>query len=344
MRKDNEYDRFPIAKRGYDPHAVEAFLDVAAADNDRMLNEAAARIAALESELEEAKRQEEAVHLTILAATKAKDDMLEAARHQAGELSANGRKEGDRIVTEARMQAFQLVTGARKEAETIVGEARAEAAAVARVDGAAEIPIDGPSERENALQQRIDEMQQIVAAMERELSSRPPASEAVAADAERPQDAPSVSHEVEEANTEVVEETTTPEPRADVIPSAPAPGDQEDHIAIVVTDARPAEPATEQEPLDTEIAVDDVAVTVEADIASESTEAATSQTGSITDERSPEAVRRSFYSRRSAKLPRIGAEGGRDTMAAMAGLRTNFVAADAAEDADPEESPAFEAV
>ena len=344
MRTDNEYDRFPIAKRGYDPHAVEAFLDVAAADNDRMLNEAAVRIAALESELEEAKRQEEAVHLTILAATKAKDDMLEAARHQAGELSADGRKEGDRIVTEARMQAFQLVTGARKEAETIVGEARAEAAAVARVDGAVEIPIDGPSEREDALQQRIDEMQKVVAAMELELSNRPAAPDPATARDEQPQDAPTVSHEVTEADTEVIEKATTPEPRAEVIPSAPAPEDHEDHIAIVVTDAPPAEPAIAQKPLDTEIAVDDVAVTVEADLASESTDAATSKTGSITDERSPDAVRRSFYSRRSAKLPRIGAEGGRDTMAAMAGLRTNFVAADAAADADPEESPAFEAV
>jgi DivIVA domain-containing protein len=344
MRTDNEYDRFPIAKRGYDPHAVEAFLDVAAADSDRMLNEAAARIAALESELEEARRQEEAVHLTILAATKAKDDMLEAARHQAGELSDNGRKEGDRIVTEARMQAFQLVTGARKEAETIVGDARAEAAAFARVDGAAEISIDGPTEREDALQRRIDEMQQTVAAMERELSNRPAASDPVAARDEQPQDAPTDSHEAAEADTEVIEEATTPEPRTDAIPSAPAPGDHEDHIAIVVTDAPPAEPAIAQEPLDTEIAVDDVAVTVEADLASESTEAPTSKTGSITDERSPDAVRRSFYSRRSAKLPRIGAEGGRDTMAAIAGLRTNFVAADAAADADPEESPAFEAV
>ena len=118
MRTKNEYDRFPFAKRGYDPQSVEAFIELAAADNDRMLNEAAARIAALESELEEAKRQEEAVHLTIQAATKTKDDIIAAARHQAGELVANGRKEGDRIVTEARMQAFQLVTGARKEAET----------------------------------------------------------------------------------------------------------------------------------------------------------------------------------------------------------------------------------
>ena len=47
MRTDQEYDRFPIAKRGYDPHAVEAFLELSSSDSDRILDEAAARIAGL---------------------------------------------------------------------------------------------------------------------------------------------------------------------------------------------------------------------------------------------------------------------------------------------------------
>jgi len=339
MRTDNQYDRFPISKRGYDPHAVEAFLDVAAADNDRMLNEAAARIAALESELEEAKRQEEAVHLTILAATAAKDDMLEAARHQASELAANGRKEGDRIVTDARMQAFQLVTGARKEAETIVVEARAEAAAVARVDDEPEASADGPTEREKALQERIDEMQQVVAAMEAELSKRPTAAETEAALAE--------ANTVDEAPAEVVsnvEEPSTPATADDAALPAPTAEDHDEDIEIVVTDTPPVEVSSEQVRNDTEIAVDDVAVTVEADAGSSGPDGSGEPDSSITDARTPEAVRRSFYSRRSARLPRIGAEGGRDTMAAIAGLRTNFVAADAAADSDPEDKPAFEAV
>ena len=173
MRRENDkYDRFPIAKRGYDPNAVEAYLDLAASDSDRMLNEAAARIAALELEIEEVKRQEEAVHLTILAATKTKEDMIEAAKHQAAELFGNGQKDGDRIVTDARMQAFQLVTGARKEAETIVGEARSEAAAMARTEGKESEVDSGPSDREVSLQQRVEEMQQVIAAMELELAGR----------------------------------------------------------------------------------------------------------------------------------------------------------------------------
>ena len=223
MRTDNQYDRFPISKRGYDPHAVEAFLDVAAADSDRMLNEAAARIAALESELEEAKRQEEAVHLTILAATAAKDDMLEAARHQAGELTANGRKEGDRIVTDARMQAFQLVTGARKEAETIVVEARAEAAAVARVDDESEVSADGPTEREKALQERIDEMQHVVAAMELELSNRPTAAEFEAALAEA-----NTADKAAAEDADNVEDSSAPADAPDAAPPTPAAEDHDE--------------------------------------------------------------------------------------------------------------------
>lgn len=329
MRKDNEYDRFPIAKRGYDPHAVEAFLDVAAADNDRMLNEAAARIAALESELEEAKRQEEAVHLTILAATKTKDDILEAAKHQAAELTTNGRKEGDRIVTDARMQAFQLVTGARKEAELVVSEARAEAAALARADDEDASSPDGPTEREAALQQRIDEMQQVVAAMEAELKSRPTVAEATAA-----------------VKPTVIDETPAQATTSEEEPSPPA-ADADDHdegINIVVTDTPPVEETSELALDGTEIAVDDVAVTVETSAVSIASEDSGTPDAGITDARTPEAVRRSFYSRRSARLPRIGAEGGRDTMAAMAGLRNNFVTADGAADVDPGDKPAFEAV
>jgi cell division septum initiation protein DivIVA len=339
MRKDNKYDRFPIAKRGYDPHAVEAFLDVAVADNDRMLNEAAARIAALESDLEEAKRQEEAVHLTILAATKTKDDILEAARHQASEIAANGRKEGDRIVTDARMQAFQLLTGAREEAGTIVREARVEAAAVSRVDEETAIPADqGPSERESELQQRIEEMQQVVAAMELELSRRPVPSESDGSGSIESA-APDVSENNSKETAKVKEAPPETEPTENVAPPAPTP----EHIEIVVRDAESAEQAGDRSNDNTEIALGDVAVSV--DSAEDLHESSSSnEDGSITDERTPEAVRRSFYSRRSAKLPRIGAEGGRDTMAAIAGLRTNFVAAETATNTESGEAPAFEAV
>ena len=102
-------------------------------------------------------------------------------------------------------------------------------------------------------------------------------------------------------------------------------------------------PSAERTEDNTEIAVDDVAITVEGPELPQPVEAAESD-GRITDERTPDGVRRSFYSRRSARLPRIGAEGGRDTMAAIAGLRTNIAASEGEANADPKDTPAFEVV
>ena len=337
----NENDRFPIAKRGYDRNAVEAYLDLAAADSDRMLNEAAARIAALELEVEEAKKQEEAVHLTILAATKTKEDMIEAAKHRAAELTTNGRKEGDRIVTDARMQAFQLVTGARKEAETIVGEARAEAAAITRVDDRVTDVESGPSERELALQQRVEEMQAAIAAMESELASRPASSDeshvapvdiVVEETNEVPVAAPEADTSAEGAPTEA-ETAETPPPAANV-------EDDDAHIEIVVSDEPIAEPTIE-------IADEETAISLSGDAeALVAVGGAPSPDGETDDavEGRADAVRRSFYSRRSAGLPHLGSEAGRGAMAAIAGLRTNFVTAEAGDDTDPDQTPAFETV
>ena len=340
MRRENDkYDRFPIAKRGYDPNAVEAYLDLAASDSDRMLNEAAARIAALELEIDEVKRQEEAVHLTILAATKTKEDMIEAAKHQAAELFGNGQKDGDRIVTDARMQAFQLVTGARKEAETIVGEARSEAAAIARTEGKESEVDSGPSDREVSLQQRVEEMQQVIAAMELELAGRP-----APVDQDRTEStiaaAEGAVHKIPVTDVETEIASSIAEPAVEMPTSDADPHDDDDHIEIVVSD-----PAMEQPTI--EIAADNTEITLSEDV--EAPEPANSQakpdvgTGDASDDRAA-AVRRSFYSRRSAGLPRLGSEAGRGAMAAVAGLRTNFVATDSGDDTDPEQAPAFEAV
>lgn len=330
MRTNDQFDRFPIAKRGYDPHAVEAFLEVSSSENDRMLDDAAAQIAALEVELEEVRKQEEAVHLTILAATKAKEDMLAAAQHQVDEQAAKARKEGDRIVTDARMQAFKLVTGAREEAETIVGEARTEAAAIARVDGdsAAAAAVTGSSDSETALQARIEAMQGVIEAMEHELATRPTTADPLPRQEEPPA-----------AVTEADDDTSS----SDVQERHPEPEALDEDIEVVVSDAPPmeathdADSTIEDEPV---ITIDPDEVEVDAPLV----DAQATVDASVPGERTPEAIRRSFYSRRSAKLPQIGAEAGRGAMAAVAGLRTNLMATEAKDDTDPEPSPAFEAV
>jgi hypothetical protein len=65
---------------------------------------------------------------------------------------------------------------------------------------------------------------------------------------------------------------------------------------------------------------------------------------SITDDRDADAVRRSFYSRRSAKLPRIGVEAGRGAIAAAAGLRTGAASNEENNGSDPDRSQEFETV
>jgi cell division septum initiation protein DivIVA len=339
MRTDIEYDRFPIAKRGYDPHAVEAFLELSVSENDRMLNEAAAQIAALELELEEARKQEEAVHLTILAATKAKEDMLTAAQHKANDIAERARKEGDRLVTDARMQAFKLVTGAREEAETIVGEARVEAAAIARVQGAQPDEPAGPSDAEVALQARIEAMQGVIQAMEIELATRPttadPRPSPVAGSTEPRARAsePSASEADGEASRE----------DGDAAPESPSPESPDDAIEVVVVDAPTSEDAHEPEPVDPDEPLIRIDPTTEDDDAPPIAASATDEEA-VAEDRTPEAIRRSFYSRRSAKLPQIGNDAGRGAMAAVAGLRTHLTEPEATDDTNPEPSPAFEAV
>jgi len=317
MHSTTAVDRFPTVRRGYDPDAVESHLSELAATTDATLDEAAARIAALESDLHEARRHEEAVHLTILAATKTKEDMLEAAKVQADEIRAQGRKDGDRIITEARMQAFRLVTEARTEAGDIVAEARAEAAAIARVE-AESTPAAAPnSEREELLQQRIEDMQTVIEAMEAELRNRysPPTS---------------IHHDDAAAASRPVPSATGNAPVGPETPSPLDPDAYEEHIEIVVTESTPPGSTVEPPPPaewfnDRSDEVDEPAI------------------GDAPPAPDP-AGRRSFYSRRSANLPSIGAEAGRGAMAAVAGLRSNLVGSPDASDGPTEAAPRLEVV
>ncbi|MCJ7780989.1 MAG: DivIVA domain-containing protein, partial [Acidimicrobiia bacterium] len=316
MRNKSTYERFPIVKRGYDPETVESHLSTVADENDRILDEAAAQIAALQTELEESGKNEEAVHLTILAATKTKQNMLEIAQGQADEARAIGRKQGDGIITDARMQAFQVVTEARKEADGIVAEARFEAAALLRSIEASVPAANAPSEREIALQQRIEEMQNVIAAMESELHSRPHAAH-TADFSDSHVEENLVAPPTIEATVIPIELGATEEVSADAEPEAKAAeADIEEHLEIVVTDTTPIVPVDEPESMVESADVDDADPPLD-------TERSTDD-GSITDDRTTDAVRLSFYSRRSAKLPRIGVEAGRGAMAAAAGLRTGL--------------------
>ncbi len=335
MRTKSKYDRFPIVKRGYDPETVESHLTTLIEDNDHTLDEAAAQIASLQTDLEESQKHEEAVHLTILAATKTKENMLEVAERQADEARAAGRKQGDGIITDARMQAFQVVTEARKEADEIVAEARAEVGALLRTMEAKAPADDLPSDHEIALEIRVEELQGVIAAMESELRSRPTVSEAnemeepdVDLDVEAPTAEATVipiEHGVEEEDDEPVE-----------FPSEGLAAIVEDDIEIVVTDTTPIASTEDPVPVDELANAEDIEESVDADSPDDD--------GRITDDREADSVRQSFYSRRSAKLPRIGVEAGRGAMAAAAGLRTSLTSDDSKHKSDPDRSQEYETV
>ncbi len=343
MRTKTKYDRFAVVKRGYDPQAVESHLEELAAEMDQTLDEAAAQIAALEGSLEQAQSHEEAVHLTILAATQTKQDMLEVAERQAEEIQAEARQKSDQMMTYARMQAFQVVTEARTEAEAIVAEARSEAAAFARSEAAKTVADDGASEREAALQRRIDEMQAVIEAMEAEIIN----SYAAAMARTEPEDGANVETEATEppsettiidaadAADETIEEVGKPEETQPVTIDGPA----EDRFEIIVTDTMPVVIDAEygSEPIDAveTVEVEMIAAERDASEVARDDEAASEQTS---------GVRRSFYSRRSAKLPRIGVEAGRGAMAAAAGLRPNLSGRSDEGEAESAPSPEYERV
>lgn len=341
MRTKSNYDRFPIVKRGYDPETVESHLATLIEDNDRTLDEAAAQIASLQTDLEESQKHEEAVHLTILAATKTKENMLEVAERQADEARSAGRKQGDGIITDARMQAFQVVTEARKEADDVVAEARAEVGAIMRTVEATAPADDLPSERQIALEIRVEELQGVIAAMESELRSRPtvPEMNNIEEDDDLDAEAPTAEAPVIPADLafgEVEEEVEKEDDEPRESPAEDRAAIVKDDIEIVVTDTTPFSPTEDAILVDELVSAENAADSLETDSPDDD--------GRITDDREVDSVRRSFYSRRSAKLPRIGVEAGRGAMAAAAGLRTGLTSDESKNKSDSGRSQEYETV
>jgi DivIVA domain-containing protein len=240
---------FPIVRKGYDPASVDAFLaDLRRTWTDRV-DHAEARTRDVERQLAEARENEEAIHLTLLAATQTRDDMLKAAKAQIQDERTAAQEEADRLLAEARAEALAIVAEAQKDARTAIGIARREgedarsttgregaSPAAARILGGA-----SPGEDEAEITARMDRLR-------------------------------SATSELEERIRQL-------------------------------TAARSDEDAEEEEPAQV-LAFDDTG-----DDDGEFDEPLTSRVG-----------RGSFYSRRSAKLPRIG-DDANTTMAAVHAMR-----------------------
>ncbi len=103
--------------------SVDACVD----DLRSKLTDAATRISQLEADLDTAKGKEEAVHHTLLAATKTNDELIEAAQKRLEVATAEAQEEADRMLSEAQYEAFRMITEATENSEAAVAAAKEEA-------------------------------------------------------------------------------------------------------------------------------------------------------------------------------------------------------------------------
>lgn len=127
--------RFEFVKRGYDPPSVERFLDQIAGEierRDRELSEVSATMERFEREIAEARGSEEALRLTLVAATQAKEEMLRAARNEADELVASATERAKELLLGSEREANSTVAAAKKQAEDLLTSSQTETDAMAR--------------------------------------------------------------------------------------------------------------------------------------------------------------------------------------------------------------------
>jgi len=125
------HPQFPVVRRGFDPDAVERHLLELRAFIDERVTAAESRYTDLELELNEARKREEAVHLTLIAATKTKEELLVNAQRDADETRARSKAQADELLGEAKKEAFRLTADARSSSEESTKLARAEAEQIA---------------------------------------------------------------------------------------------------------------------------------------------------------------------------------------------------------------------
>lgn len=121
--------QFEQVRRGFDPQEVGVFLEriagmIAARDKDAASQQQEVR--RLERAIDEARAAEEAVRLTMVAATRAKDEILAAANEEAGDLLEQARAEAESAIADARRDALVLIEESRKDAEELMSSVRSE--------------------------------------------------------------------------------------------------------------------------------------------------------------------------------------------------------------------------
>jgi len=270
-------DRYPTVRQGYDPSLVESDLAAMEQAHQSVLNDASARISALEAALDLANSRS----------------------------SAQTPEEASQIISSARKEAFRLITEAREEAGLVIAEARTETTQIqpSAMPMANSAPDQDRRAEELRLEARIVELQATLAGLEAGIRSLtgilaspeallpdgpavpPPLRQQIALEGEAPNQVPALA---ENGGAALVEPLPPPQRQQ----SAPPPP-----------------PILEPEPA-AAVQVEDLTVEVD-----DSHEQAPAPDG---------GERASFYSRRSAQLPHIGAEAGRNALTAATDLRASM--------------------
>lgn len=285
--------RFSVVRKGYDIAEVDNHLRSLRRASHHGSDELQIRIDQLEAELAEARKREEAVQLTLVAATQTKEQMLQAAHVELDQAASQARSSADDMVSEAQFEAFRLVTQAKEDAEATIQAAQAEAARIAtqkpdaaspaaEAVAASEVNAEALSKLEQARDEAIATIREI----------REEAEEVIA---ERDRKITMLQAQLDEAS----EQTLSTEVPTDAIAEAAiAP-------PIQIPDA------LEEEPTEPTVRGDEPAgvprVTVE---------------DTDVQPLSDRPARGSFYTRRSARLPRIGSDAANGALAAVSAMRS----------------------
>jgi len=249
----------------------------------------------------------ERAHQTVVEEASVRIAALEQALDLANNRSdAHTPEEAEQIISSARKEAFRLITGAREEAGLVIAEARTEAPPAPQPDPMQSPSAPPPEElraEELRLEARIVELQATLAGLEAGIRSLtgilaspeallpdgptvpPPAREPIALEGEMPTAVPSLA---DNGGAPLVE---------------PIVSAQRQHSAP------PPPPDPEPEPA-AAVQVEDLTV----EVADQHEQAPAPDGGE----------RASFYSRRSAQLPHIGADAGRSAVTAATDLRASM--------------------
>ncbi len=266
-------ERYPTVRQGYDPTLVESDLAAMERAHETVVDDAVAKIAALEQALAIANNR---------------------GGPEAGDPS-------DQIIADARKEAFNLITEARKEAGAVVAEARSEAEKTEQP--AASGAIESLRAEELRLEARIVELQATLTGLEIGIRSLTGLAEGQQLAPTAPESAPST---IEYSPTPAQIELQPP------LDSLAENGGGVLLEPLLISQQKqsppPPPPPLEPEPA-AAVQVDDLTVEVN---------------DSHAQAPAPDGGRPSFYSRRSAQLPHIGAEAGRSAIAAATDLRATM--------------------